>query len=542
MERIPAEIGEFMRVPLLSRVGRRSSRARVAIALIYLALILGGVTMVYPFAQMVSTAMKGPTDQNDNQLIPAYLQDDFELFRKFVDDKYAGSVDKLSLIFGESEAIALVSPTRPATPVFVRAMAKDRYELYKRFLQSLEPHEWEAGFRSSTGRWGSDLSTKYQDFLRSRYDSIEELNAAYLEQHVFFQTVQPPTEKFGVPEWSPKEGRKWSEWMEFRETLPLEFRIPVSYEQVWQGFLRTKFRNRIEMLPSEVRGSASGFHEVPTKPGTALYSEFLMSGLPERYRATNPDKKWRQLSGESSLPMASFEWTYVVQSKDPLRREYAGRNYLQILDYVLLHGSAIWNTVIFCALAVLTQLIVNPLAAFALSRYPMKATASVLLFLLATMAFPAEVTMIPGFLLLKDLGLLNTFAALVLPAAASGYSIYLLKGFFDSLPKDYYESGSIDGAKDWLLFYKVTVPLSKPVLAVTALGAFVGAYGAFIYAFLVAQDQRMWTLMVWVYQLQARAPKSTTMAALTVAAIPTLLVFLFAQRVIMRGIILPSEK
>jgi multiple sugar transport system permease protein len=69
-----------------------------------------------------------------------------------------------------------------------------------------------------------------------------------------------------------------------------------------------------------------------------------------------------------------------------------------------------------------------------------------------------------------------------------------------------------------------------------------GAYGAFIYAFLIAQDQQMWTLMVWVYQLQNMAPKSVMMAALTVAAVPTLLVFLCAQRVIIRGIVLPGER
>jgi multiple sugar transport system permease protein len=75
-----------------------------------------------------------------------------------------------------------------------------------------------------------------------------------------------------------------------------------------------------------------------------------------------------------------------------------------------------------------------------------------------------------------------------------------------------------------------------------ALLAFMGAYGAFIYAFLVAQDQRIWTLMVWVYQLQNTAPKAVMMAALTLAAVPTLIVFLFAQNAITKGIVLPGER
>jgi len=121
--------------------------------------------------------------------------------------------------------------------------------------------------------------------------------------------------------------------------------------------------------------------------------------------------------------------------------------------------------------------------------------------------------------------------------------IFLLKGFFDSLPQELFEAGSIDGAPEIMMMTRIAFPLSTPVLGYLALLAFMGAYGAFIYAFLIAQDQKIWTLMVWIYQLQnSAAPKAVIMAALTIAAIPTLVVFLCAQRVIMRGIVLPGEK
>jgi len=187
-------------------------------------------------------------------------------------------------------------------------------------------------------------------------------------------------------------------------------------------------------------------------------------------------------------------------------------------------------------------LVVNPLAAYALSRYQLPGTYKILLFLLATMAFPAEVTMIPGFLLLKSARLLNTYWALILPTMASGYSIFLLKGFFDSLPRDLYEAAMLDGAREYVMFTRITVPLSKPVLAVIALMTFTMAYGSFMWAFLVCQDPKMWTLMVWLFQMQIWAPQFMIMAALVLAAIPTLLVFVFCQNIIMRGIILPVEK
>src|SRR5207244_319545 len=144
------------------------------------------------------------------------------------------------------------------------------------------------------------------------------------------------------------------------------------------------------------------------------------------------------------------------------------------------------------------------------------------------------------FLLLRDLGMLNTFSALILPGMASGFSIFLLKGFFDTLPKELYEAAELDGAGEVRMFLQITMPLCTPVLAFTALGAFTAAYGAFLFALTVCQDPGMWTIMVWLYDLNSSAPEHIKVAGLVVAMIPTLLVFVTCQRVIMRGIVLPQ--
>jgi multiple sugar transport system permease protein len=144
--------------------------------------------------------------------------------------------------------------------------------------------------------------------------------------------------------------------------------------------------------------------------------------------------------------------------------------------------------------------------------------------------------------LLRDLNLLNTFWALVLPGAANGYAIFLLKGFFDSLPRELYESAQIDGASEWTMFWGITMSLSKPILAVIALGSFSSAYGAFMFALIVCQNEKMWTIMVYLYQLQLKFSQPVVFASLLVAAVPTLLVFIFCQNIIMRGIVVPVEK
>ena len=209
---------------------------------------------------------------------------------------------------------------------------------------------------------------------------------------------------------------------------------------------------------------------------------------------------------------------------------------------LFLNGNAALNTVIYCFLAVLIQLLVNPLCAYGLSRYKPATTYKILLFLMLPMAFPAMVLGIPQFLLIKKLGLLNTFAALILPGMANGYSIFLLKGFFDSLPKELFESASIDGASEWCIFWNIAMTLSKPILSVIALGAFTAAYANFMMAFLLCQDKSMWTMMVYLYQLQQTASQAVGFAALIIAAIPTLLVFIFCQNIIIKGIVVPSEK
>jgi multiple sugar transport system permease protein len=233
---------------------------------------------------------------------------------------------------------------------------------------------------------------------------------------------------------------------------------------------------------------------------------------------------------------------WLSPRKARLRLEFCVRNFITVLDYVLLHGRAVFNTIVFVALTILCSLVVNPLAAYALSRYRPPSSYKILLFLMLTMAFPPMVTQIPAFLMLREFNLLNTFAALILPGMASGYSIFLLKGFFDSLPQELYESAAIDGAGEIRIFLQITMSLSKPILAVIALGAFNGAYGNFMMALLICQDQKMWTLMPWLYQLQMRSSQGLVFASLVIAAIPTFLIFSLCQNVIMRGIVVPVEK
>jgi multiple sugar transport system permease protein len=526
---------------LVGKVGRKRPRARIAMAFVYLILSIGALTTLYPFATMLTTGFKGTTDQNDNKLIPSFWSDQHELEAKYLDDKYAGNASWMN-------NAKYTNPADQATIVE-----------YEKFLNQLPPDQWIAGFTTPSTNVTSRLNYEWQQWLKTKYKSVEEVNTAFTEFNGAFQQITPPAERLDDPTWNPKDDQKWADWLAFKKQLPAEFRIPISANRLYQEFLRTKFKNQLADVPKSVKFEELKGKDTPdfsqariTNQNLPIEKEFYEIALPKPFiengTIENQWRNWVASSGDPSvkatetLPQASFDSYFLAKNAASIKHNFTWRNYGYVLDYILINGRAVVNTIIFCLLTILIQLTVNPIAAYALSRYPMKATGKILLFLLATMAFPAEVAMIPSFLLLKDLHLLNTFAALVLPAAASGYMIFLLKGFFDSLPQEIFESGQIDGAPEWKMMLKLAFPLSKPVFGYLALIAFMGSYGAFIYAFLVAQNREMWTLMVFIYQLQLSAPKSVVMAAVTLAALPTLLVFLLAQNVIMRGIVLPGER
>lgn len=362
-----------------------------------------------------------------------------------------------------------------------------------------------------TGRVGLKRSSVfvYRKFIKDKYMEKPTARVDYRTMSRDYETwiaAEKDVPAFSAyPEGGPRKAR--SDYAEAVKTDELKemraLRDPASIKKNWVAFL-TKRHGNIAMLNRAYGLVPETFDTVP-------------------------------------VPIKEWEWVQFKRNKSFLRNEFLWRNYAMVIDTLVLNGSAALNTVIYCFLAILTALLVNPLAAYALSRYRPPSAYKILLLLMLTMAFPPMVLAIPNFLMIKQFGLLNTFWALVLPGMASGYSIFLLKGFFDSLPKELFECAALDGAGEGTMF-RLAMTLSKPILAVIALGAFTAAYANFMMAFLVCQNPRMWTIMVYLYDLQQRSSPSVGFAALVVASIPTLLVFVFCQNIILRGIVIPTEK
>ena len=415
-------------------------------------------------------------------------------------------------------------------------------------------------------------------FLKSQYSKdIQTYNTAHGTHYGSYADVRLP--RTFPASGTTLEKRDWELFV--RETLATHWlRVTPGATPMYQAFLRAK-HGAIDSLNRNYDTAYKAFADIPmlsTPPATGMaasdWEAFLAgwrdpdSGLTyklpiDHLRVTGPEfafrdflkAKYGDLAGinaalgsaytslqQIQTPQRDMHDQWFLNHKGFLKWEFVTRNYKTVADYLLLHGRGVINTVIYCSLAVLLALLVNPLAAYAMSRYRMPSSYKILLFLMCTMAFPPMVTQIPNFLMLRRLGLLNTFAALILPGLANGYAIFLLKGFFDSQPRELYESAQLDGASEWTIFWQITMSLSKPILAVIALQAFTLAYSNFMFAFVVCQDEKMWTIMVWLYQLQQRSGQAVMYASLIIAAIPTFLIFLFCQNIIMRGIVVPAEK
>ncbi len=447
-----------------------------------------------------------------SKLTPEMLVD----YRAFLRKKFRGDLDKLNKDYKEANETWL-EPGMPIEDWTMRNFSPERTPKYRDFLV----------FKAARPvRYLTTVSVDglFQDYLRLTCGKLDAINRGLGLACANRADVHMPARKPGGP-----FGPIWEEYI--RKECPVHFvHIDPGATDDYDAFIKRKYVD-FAAYNRAYKTNIASFAEVSFSPrapeaGMALvdWVEFLEDAAPiEMVELRSPEVLFRQhvarkygspdrMNEALGLKVASFEQVAppyaennlleLRENRGPIRREFISRNYREVLEYIALHGRALMNTAILCLGMVLAVLLVNPLCAYALSRFNLRSTYKILLFLLATMAFPAEVSAIPSFLLIKDLHLLGTYWAIILPALASGYSVFLLKGFFDSLPTELYEAAMIDGATEMQMYWKITIQLSKPVLAVIALGTFTAAYGSFMWAFLVLQNPKMWTLMVWLYQMQ----------------------------------------
>ena len=201
-------------------------------------------------------------------------------------------------------------------------------------------------------------------------------------------------------------------------------------------------------------------------------------------------------------------------------------------------GRFMFNGLFVSVIGTLLVLFTSILSAYAFARLHFWRREQLFLIYLGTLMIPQEVTVVPLFLLMKSLGWVNTYQALILPSAFTAFGTFLLRQFFLTIPRDFEEAARIDGATRWQILWSVIVPMAKPAIAVLALFTFIGYWNNFLWPLIVGNTREMATVPVGLnlFNGQHGTEWNYMMAASTISILPTAILTVALQKYIIEGI------
>ena len=196
------------------------------------------------------------------------------------------------------------------------------------------------------------------------------------------------------------------------------------------------------------------------------------------------------------------------------------------------------NTFIVSAVVTVLALLFHTMAGYALARLRFPGRETIFLAMFSTFLVSLPVIIVPLFILVRSMGMLNSWAGLIVPAIFNAFGIFLLRQYYLSLPRELEEAAVIDGAGYWRIYWSVILPMSRPIIAALAILFFLANWNGFLWPLTVASDQGLWLVQVAIanFKNQYSASWNYTMAASTIVALPMLVLFLIFQRQIMDSI------
>jgi ABC-type glycerol-3-phosphate transport system permease component len=207
---------------------------------------------------------------------------------------------------------------------------------------------------------------------------------------------------------------------------------------------------------------------------------------------------------------------------------------------------ALANTVVITALCMVGQVISCSLVGFGFARFRFRGRSILFMVMLSTMMLPAQVTMIPVFILFRWLGMIDSFWPLVIPAwLASPFFVFMFRQFFSQIPEELVEAARIDGASHWRVYWQLMMPLSGPVIAIVSIYTFLGAWNDFMgpLIYLNSTENRTLTLALNGFRGQFGAMEAHhLMAASVVCMLPCIVLFFAAQRYFVESVSMTGLK
>jgi len=245
--------------------------------------------------------------------------------------------------------------------------------------------------------------------------------------------------------------------------------------------------------------------------------------------------------------LATFKTGAEVRQIPPtfFPNEFTLENYKTIFnDPQLPLGLFYRNSMIVAISNTVLVLLTSSLFGFIFAKYEFKGKRLLFWFILATMMIPFQVTMIPGYLILVKLGLVNKLAGLIIPSAISAFGIFLVTQFAKSIPNEMMDAARVDGASEWRIYRSIAIPQLGPAMATLGMLTFMSNWNAYLWPLIVLTEQDVRTLPIilnW-YSTQHSNQIHLTMTASVLVILPIMVVFLLSQRWIVRGLTLSGMK
>ena len=209
-------------------------------------------------------------------------------------------------------------------------------------------------------------------------------------------------------------------------------------------------------------------------------------------------------------------------------------------------GRFLLNSFIQTGVITVANVLFSILAAYAFANIEFRGRTFLFWFVLGSLMIPFELTFIPNFLLISDLGWVNTYQGLTVPFLASAFGVFLLRQFFLTIPVDLRDAAKIDGASDWFYLWRVVVPLSKGAISALTIFSFLAAWNQYLWPLIITNEESMRTAQIGIRFFLFNQERATDWGAITAGAvivmIPTLAVFLVAQRQLVKGIAMTGLK
>lgn len=333
-----------------------------------------------------------------------------------------------------------------------------------------------------------------------------------------------------------RRGRQRLHWTDWLAYAYLALGVVVMFGPVvWLVLSSFKTEAQLQEFPPgllpfgqvavEVPGQAGRLplYRVPTPEGVREMVQIRRIGLTAQMAAP--------ATPERTLKVA-------INDREPVRAfALAWSNYTDLFR-VFAFGRYLWNSVFITVTATVVTLIVNSMAAFALAKYRFRGRTPALVVIIATLMIPSTIVLVPLFLVVNELGLLNTPWGVILPGAATPTGVFLLRQYMLTIPDELLDAARMDHASEWKIYWRIVLPLAAPALAVLAIFAVMWRWNDFLWPLIVLTRSERFTLQLALNQFQGEMSTqwSSLLAMTVLTLLPIACVFGFLQRYIQTGI------